>query len=108
MPDKQYRVIVNDLQMQNTMFLELFYDILHFANDRNFGKVKWVDFINKHQMYDWINAWNPYDYKYKIQYDVRTTPQIFILDKDKKIIGKRIGHDQVFDLIEAYKAHHKE
>lgn len=67
------------------------------------GKVKWVDFVNNHQIYDWINAWNPYDYQYKIIYDIRTTPQIFILDKDKKIIGKRISAEQVPELIKAFK-----
>jgi thiol-disulfide isomerase/thioredoxin len=67
------------------------------------GKEKWIDFVNNNHTYDWINAWNPYDYQYKIIYDVRTTPQIFILDKDKKIIGKRISPEQVPELIEAYK-----
>ena len=66
------------------------------------GKEKWIDFVNANKLYDWINAWNPYDYQYKITYDIRTTPQIFILDKDKKIIGKRIGPEQVPELIEMY------
>jgi alkyl hydroperoxide reductase subunit AhpC len=67
------------------------------------GKEKWIDFINKHQLYDWVNAWYPYDYKFKIAYDVRTTPQIFILDKNKKIIAKRIGVEQVAELISVYR-----
>lgn len=66
------------------------------------GKIKWIDFVNAHKTYDWINAWNPYDYQYKVIYDVRTTPQIFILDKNKKIIGKRLGPEQVAELIEMY------
>jgi len=68
------------------------------------GKVKWVDFVNKNHMYDWINAWNPYDYQFKITYDIRTTPQIFIIDKNKKIVGKRIAPEQVPELINAIKA----
>jgi thiol-disulfide isomerase/thioredoxin len=67
------------------------------------GKVEWVDFVNEHKIYDWINAWNPYDYKYKIVYDIKSTPQIFILNKNKEIIGKRIGPENVTDLIRAYK-----
>lgn len=67
------------------------------------GKVKWTDFINKHKLYDWINAWNPYDYQYKITYDVRTTPQIFVLNKEKEIIGKRLDPNNVVELIDAYK-----
>ena len=23
------------------------------------GKVKWIDFINSHKLYAWMNAWNP-------------------------------------------------
>ena len=66
------------------------------------GKAEWVDFVNKHELYDWMNAWNPYDYQYKIIYDVRTTPQIFVLNREKKIIGKRISPEQVPELIDAY------
>jgi len=71
------------------------------------GKVKWVDFVNKNKLYDWWNAWNPYDYQYKIKFDIRTTPQIFILDKDRKIIGKRIGPEQIPEFIEMYDQHQK-
>jgi thiol-disulfide isomerase/thioredoxin len=66
------------------------------------GKEKWVDFVNKHQLYEWPNAWYPYDFKYREDYDLRTTPQIFVLNKDKEIIGKKIGGEQVVGLIEAY------
>jgi len=67
------------------------------------GKEKWIDFVNEHHLYDWINAWYPYDYKFKVAYDVRTTPQIYILDKNKKIIAKRIGVEQVTELITVYR-----
>ena len=63
------------------------------------GKIKWVDFVNKNKLYDWINAWNPYSYQFKIEYDISSTPQIFILDKDKKIVAKRIGPENVEGLI---------
>lgn len=67
------------------------------------GKVKWIDFINKNELYDWVNAWNPYDYKFKVEYDIRSTPQIFILNKNKEIIGKRLGAEQVAGYIKAYR-----
>jgi thiol-disulfide isomerase/thioredoxin len=66
------------------------------------GKVEWVNFVNQHKLYDWINAWNPYDYQFKIIYDIKSTPQIFVLNKNKEIIGKRIGPENVVDLINAY------
>ena len=67
------------------------------------GKEKWVDFVNKHKLYDWINAWNPYDYNYKVLYDIRSTPQVFILNDKKEIIAKRIGTEQVAEVIQLYK-----
>lgn len=72
------------------------------------GKVEWVDFVNQHKLYDWINAWNPYDYHFKLIYDVKSTPQIFILNKNKEIIGKRIGPEDVVDLINSYRKQYPE
>jgi len=65
------------------------------------GKVKWVDFVNEHGLYDWMNAWNPYSYDFKLKYDVTTTPQIYILDENKQIVAKKIGSEQVEEIISA-------
>jgi thiol-disulfide isomerase/thioredoxin len=59
------------------------------------GKKKWIKFVNEHELYDWLNVWNPYDFTYKKTYDISTTPAIFILDKDKKIIGKKLEPKQI-------------
>jgi len=63
------------------------------------GKIKWVDFVNEHGLYDWINAWNPYSYDFKLKYDVTSTPQIYILDENKQIVAKKIGPEQVEEII---------
>jgi thiol-disulfide isomerase/thioredoxin len=63
------------------------------------GKQKWIDFVNEHNLLDWHNAWSPTSYAYKDLYNVYTTPTLYILDKDKKIIAKRIGPDQMEDFI---------
>jgi thiol-disulfide isomerase/thioredoxin len=63
------------------------------------GKAKWVNFVNDHALYGWINAWNPYSYDFKLKYDVVSTPQIFILDENKKIVAKRIGPEQVEEIV---------
>lgn len=48
----------------------------------------------------WINAADPYHTsRYKVLYDVKSTPQIFILDKDKKIISKGIGAEQLDEVM---------
>jgi len=63
------------------------------------GKVKWIDYLNENGYYDWINAWNPYDFQYKNIYDVSSTPALFVLDKNKKIVAKRIAPDQAEKII---------
>jgi thiol-disulfide isomerase/thioredoxin len=63
------------------------------------GKEKWVKYINEHNYLDWINAWNPYDFGYKEKYDVKTTPVLFLLDENKKIIAKQISPEQTEDIL---------
>jgi thiol-disulfide isomerase/thioredoxin len=65
------------------------------------GKVKWINFINEHGCYDWTNAWNPYDFTFKTIYDVATTPQLFLLDKEMNIIAKRISPEQAEKIIDS-------
>jgi hypothetical protein len=37
--------------------------------------------------------------RYLSIYDMRTTPQIYVLDAEKRIISKRIGAEQLTDLM---------
>jgi thiol-disulfide isomerase/thioredoxin len=64
------------------------------------GKRKWVDFVNDHHMYAWINA-TPATLDYKDLYNVYTTPTIYILDENKKILAKKIGVHQIEEIINA-------
>ncbi len=51
--------------------------------------------------YDWLNVVDPYHQsRYKTLYDLKSTPQIFILDENKKIIMKRIGAEQLDDVMD--------
>lgn len=62
---------------------------------------EWEDFITEHQLEDWINVYDPYGRSgFRNYYNIKSTPQIFILDKDKKIIAKRIGVDQIGDFLD--------
>jgi thiol-disulfide isomerase/thioredoxin len=63
------------------------------------GKRKWIDFVNEHNMYNWINAWSPYSYDYKDLYNVYSTPVIYILDENKRILAKRIGVEQIESIL---------
>ena len=52
--------------------------------------------IKERGMDIWVNAADQYlRNRYKTVYDVKTTPQIFILDKDKKIVIKKIAGEDL-------------
>jgi thiol-disulfide isomerase/thioredoxin len=59
------------------------------------GKRKWVDYINEHEFYDWINAWSPYNNDYREAYNILAQPTILILDENKKIISKRMDPEKI-------------
>ena len=63
------------------------------------GKEKWVDFVNEHHMYDWINSWSPYSNDFRILYNLQSYPQLFVLDQNKKIVAKRITPEQAEQII---------
>jgi thiol-disulfide isomerase/thioredoxin len=90
---EMYKIYQNSLKNQNIKIIAV---STLFGEE---GKIKWVDFVNKNGLYDWINAWNPYSYDFKVKYNIMSTPQIFILDADKKIIAKNISPEQTLDIL---------
>jgi thiol-disulfide isomerase/thioredoxin len=63
------------------------------------GKEKWIDFVNEHGMEDWINCWSPYSNEFRDIYNLQSYPQLFIFDRDKKIVAKRITPEQAEKII---------
>ncbi|MEL6276804.1 MAG: redoxin domain-containing protein, partial [Bacteroidota bacterium] len=58
------------------------------------------DYIDENGIGDWLHTVDPYmRSRYGKLYDVTSTPSIFVLDKDKKIVSKRLGADQLDDLL---------
>ncbi|BDD03839.1 DUF5106 domain-containing protein [Aureibacter tunicatorum] len=61
---------------------------------------KWKEYIKKLDL-DWINAADPYiNSNFRYEYDIRSTPMKYVLDKDRKIVGRRIGIEQIKDLVD--------
>ncbi len=57
--------------------------------------------IEEKEMDVFFNTVDPYHRsRYKSVYDIRSTPQIYILDQDKKILSKRIGAEQLADVMD--------
>ncbi len=56
---------------------------------------KWKEFIKDLDL-NWLNYGDPHlRSNFRVQYNVRSTPVMYVLDKDKKIIAKKIDVDQL-------------
>lgn len=61
---------------------------------------KWTKFIRDYKL-KWICVADPdYQSNFRYEYDLQSYPQVYILDKEKKIIGKKLGTEQVEDFLD--------
>jgi thiol-disulfide isomerase/thioredoxin len=59
------------------------------------------DTIEEKGFDNFMNVVDPYHRsKYKVLYNIKSTPQIFILDENKEIIMKRIGAEQLSEVMD--------
>jgi len=70
-------------------------------------KVKWTQYIEDNKL-TWINGWDPdrsshFDYYYNVQ----STPMVYILDRNKKIIAKKLSVEDIGPYIENYRKYFK-
>ena len=73
-------------------------------------KTEWISFIDEHKIGDWINVYQSKESlaletkeqrpSYRQLYDVVVTPTMYLLDKDKHIIAKKLTLEQINDLLE--------
>ena len=59
-------------------------------------KEAWQKYLEDNVLYDFVNCYDPnYQTNFRIFYDVYSTPTIYLLDKDKKIVAKRLDIDNL-------------
>ncbi len=69
----------------------------------------WKKFLVEKKLTDFIHVFDPIHINnLKESFDIYSTPVIYILDKDKKIKAKRLGAEQVVDLLKSLEAIEKE
>lgn len=83
--------------------------IVVFAINNNTNEmIKWKEFIEKEKLQDWIHVYPPKvlngnytqeQVDFQTLYNVRQTPVFYLLDKDKKIIAKKVGFENYIDII---------
>ncbi len=61
---------------------------------------KWKDYIKENKL-DWTNVADlKTQNNFRHEFDISTTPQIFLLDKDKKILAKKIDEDTLEKILD--------
>lgn len=66
-----------------------------FAIVLNATEKQWRDFVTKYQTQDWINVHDPTNKSIYAKYFVDITPELYVLNKERKIIGKNLNPDQL-------------
>ncbi len=76
------------------------YNLEVFAVSTDTSVASWKEFVNEHNL-DWVNVFGYWGYTKNFHdlYDIYSTPVIYLLDKDKAIIGKRISVPQIEEII---------
>lgn len=57
------------------------------------------EYVEEKGIADWLHTYDPYYWAMKL-YNIKSTPQIFVLDKNKEIITKRIGAEQLEEVMD--------
>jgi len=98
---------------ESTPKLKAYYDkaknenIEVFAVCTTADKAAWTKYIEDNKL-TWINGWDPerashFDYYYNVQ----STPMVYILDRNKKIIAKKLAVEDIGSYIENYRKYFK-
>lgn len=63
-------------------------------------KNEWVKFVKEHNLTDWINVWDPRNENdYRVLYSVYSVPQVYVLDRNKKIVGRGLENISLAQLL---------
>ena len=67
---------------------------------------KWKDYIKKNDL-NWFNAGDPQGRSnFRVDYNVRSTPKVYVLGPDRTIIAKNLDVSQLLGFIQDYKLMH--
>ena len=62
---------------------------------------EWQKYVLEHKLEWWINVWDPYRKTgFHDNYDIYSTPVIYVLDKNHKIVIKRIGVESLAAILD--------
>lgn len=80
------------------------------AKESEGGRKDWLEFIRSHGIHDWVNVYYSKDEEktrinanvpgYSQLYDVQSYPTVYLLDKDKRIVAKKVTWQQMDEILE--------
>ncbi|HEX6334740.1 MAG TPA: thioredoxin-like domain-containing protein [Flavisolibacter sp.] len=80
------------------------------AKETDGTKKDWTDFIDKEHLDKWVHVYYSKEDEqarvnagmpgYSQLYDVQSFPTLYLLDKDKRIIAKKVSYDQVDEILQ--------
>lgn len=81
------------------------------------GQEAWLQFIKDHNLKDWIHVYETKAHQdsteaagqagYRQLYDVYQTPILYLLDKDKRIVAKKLSYQQLDEVLNLKFQHEK-
>ncbi|MDA3865857.1 MAG: DUF5106 domain-containing protein [Salinivirgaceae bacterium] len=89
-------------KMYSAVFQDLHeYNVQVYAFYTQADQKEWQKFITDKGLTDWINVWDPQNFTdFRNKYDVYSTPTIYLLDSEKRIIAKRVDVETIISIIE--------
>jgi len=64
---------------------------------------KWKNYIKENRL-EWVNLADPaYKSTFRERYNIKSTPFLYVLDQNRKIIARKLGVEQVVDFITNYR-----
>lgn len=80
------------------------------AKETDGNKIDWLNFIRDHHLQGWTNVYySKADDKARIEggipgysqlFDIQSFPTLYLLDKDKRIVAKKLSVDQIDDVLQ--------
>ena len=80
------------------------------ADTKDDLRQEWMKYIREHNLGDWINVYQSKEMEaavtaaqkpgYRQLYDITLTPTLYLLDSDKRIIGKKLTWQQLDELLQ--------
>lgn len=80
-------------------------------------KAHWIEYINEKKLVNWVHLYQSYEMRqeeirerrpgFRQNYDVYQTPTIYLLDREKRIVAKKIGPEKLDELLRSLQQQRK-